>query len=92
MTLDYTLIGVLKTLDMLGILHRYDHLIHPIMTPGVIDNLPNYQTHTRAYFLDISQEKTLASGTLLLGKTCVRTKFFSSWDAGVREIPDMGMS
>ena len=50
MTLDYTLIGVLKSLDTLGILYRYDHLIHPIMTPGVIDNLPNYQTHARALF------------------------------------------
>ena len=50
MTLDYTLIGVLKSLDTLGILHRYDGLIHAIMTPGVIDNLPNYQTRARALF------------------------------------------
>ena len=50
MTLDHTLIGELKPLDTLGILHRYDHLIHAIMTPGVIDNLPNYQTRARILF------------------------------------------
>ena len=62
MTLDYTLIGVLKSLDTLGILHRYDRLIHAIMTPGVIDNLHNYQTRARALFF----------GRITGKKPCVR--------------------
>ena len=28
--LDYTVIGIVKPLDMLGILHRYDRLIYAI--------------------------------------------------------------
>ena len=63
MTLDYTLIGVLKPLDTLGISHRYDRLIHAIMTPGVIDNLPNYQTHARALFFGlVTGKKPLRPG------------------------------